>query len=87
VGKRVDLSDLERRARASKRKAFGQRVMIPADNALALIARIRELEAGLTAAADSVASSYEDQRCRGEPETCAEAEGYRALVAKGAVLP
>lgn len=66
---KIDLDDLDRRARAS---LAGLRAGVDCTVALALIARIRELEAGLGRMA-----------ARGKPQST----WIRALLDKGAVLP
>lgn len=73
---KLDLEEIERKAVASKRKAFGQRVMIPADHALALTARIRELELMVCRCGNAFAE-------QGKPPSPFE---LIALLEKGAVL-
>lgn len=66
---KIDLDDLEQRARAS---LAGLRAGVDCTVAIALIARIRELEGGLGRVA-----------VRGKPQST----WIRALLDKGAVLP
>lgn len=89
---KIDLDELERKARdeMGQEYALGDHPAADHEQTLALVARIRELEAALVKAAECIegtVSSESQHDCAEDDPDWQSAQSWRELVCKGAVLP